>query len=863
MTDISSHRSKFKINISKQANNIAKGYDQPLPEILVDEKFQNFFDAFLDDIEIGRDFNDNDVKLKIVLDFLENQIIFYQLGTHGITDREWIEGIFKFGGETKDMTGRSGGAFGQGWKTWLAFCKEIKIFSNPRDKSENPGYSIITWVTDKIGNYLDPNPFAYEESDDVYKKWDIPNGDELENNYGSVWIFKLFSKEDKGKLKKYISDRLEELVISDFSSAIRNVLYSRYYKFINRSEIQICLSIKNEGIQEEIIFEKFDNPELIEKGILKPIIRKNPETWGTGRGKSSNNFTVDNFRIGIVKTNDLFELRDKCHTKDIFDGIRILVNDRVVKIFPNEISLGRNDYQIIGEINSTALKKFEKSTHAGFHQIEPTLRDTIRTHCINLKIAFSQEIGGLKTLGGKDTLTKDILNFLEEVGLKDIVDIVADEGKLDEEYSDNTESDIKEPPTIERYIKKIEYEPEFIHDQISDFIITTSIKNVSETELNEVKLLCEVFDELKEIEVDKLKPLEEKEIKYPGINLSKKPKYQHKRGKYKINIILKDIKNQRIDIKTKFFNFNKILERMKIEGVDPKLVLRGQPFRINVKCNFSGVPFPIELEFKRKHETDTEWEIIQNSKLKSYTKLSSQIFDTEIKKKEKRGKYEYALNVKKDNELIETIKTPIYVEKSLKSIQINTIDKCPIIHIRNPYVSEMKGKLRVSLIAESETRKDYEYLLNINEEGYLKFPVKEIDYSDLRKREYTISAKWNFEEPHEKSFPELEELLIKSIILEDKPEKERKTLKIKYIPDPDEKDIAYFKPEEKTIYINVLHPLFERLDTPEGLDKEIWYKGLGILLFYCFEDRIKYLNMNWWDFEAKFHELNKKFTLKR
>lgn len=244
---ISSHRSKFNVNISKQAHNIAVGYDRPLPEVLVDEKLQNFFDTILDDIKIGRKLKIEQISLKIVLNIDKNQITFYQLNTHGITHYEWIEGIFKLGGETKDISGATGGAFGQGWKTWLAFCKEIYIYSNPIDISEKPGYTIISWYSDKEGNYIDPNPFADEDSDAVYKEWIIPKGNILENCAGSVWIFKLFNKEeDKNRLPEYISSRLDELKILDFPKAIRNVLYSRYYLWVNRPELKIVMEI-NEG----------------------------------------------------------------------------------------------------------------------------------------------------------------------------------------------------------------------------------------------------------------------------------------------------------------------------------------------------------------------------------------------------------------------------------------------------------------------------------------------------------------------------------------------------------------------------------------------------------------------------------------
>lgn len=241
---MSIYRSKFNVNIAKLGHNIAIGYDQPLPEVLVDEKLQNFFDAIRDDIDAGRRFKKGEVLLIIEVDILMNQIRFYQLGTHGITHNEWIEGIFKLGGETKDITGKTGGAFGQGWKTWLAFCKEIHIFSHPSGDTEKPGYTIISWVFDEEGNYIGPNPFANEGSDDVYKDWKIPTGNILENQTGSVWILKLFNKElDGEKLPEYISGRLDELEISEFSNATINVLYSRYYKWVNRPELRIIMKV--------------------------------------------------------------------------------------------------------------------------------------------------------------------------------------------------------------------------------------------------------------------------------------------------------------------------------------------------------------------------------------------------------------------------------------------------------------------------------------------------------------------------------------------------------------------------------------------------------------------------------------------
>ena len=132
----------------------------------------------------------------------------------------------------------------KGWKTWLAFCKQINIYSHPREASERPGYTIISWYTDEEGNYINLNPFAGEDSNDVYKEWTIPEGNILENCTGSVWIFKFFNKEeDKHKLPEFISRRLDELEISSFTNAIRNVFYSRYYLWVNRPELRIIMNI--------------------------------------------------------------------------------------------------------------------------------------------------------------------------------------------------------------------------------------------------------------------------------------------------------------------------------------------------------------------------------------------------------------------------------------------------------------------------------------------------------------------------------------------------------------------------------------------------------------------------------------------
>lgn len=614
---------------------------------------------------------------------------------------------------------------------------------------------------------------------------------------------------------------------------------------------------------EEITFIPFEYPKFVKKGSLKPIIKKIPEIWGTGRGKSSSNsFRIDRLKVGVVKTSDLFDLKDKYEMTDIFEGIRILVNDRVVKKFPNESKLGRSDYQIIGEIFSQDLKRFEKSTHNGFRKVEPTLKDKIREITQMIKIAFNKEIEGLKTLGGKDTMTEDILNFLEEVGLGDIVDVVAEEGKKEEHESENNKVGIKIKPPRARYIKNIKYTPAIIRDQTTDFRISIEIQNISNEKLEGLILNYIVLDEEKKIYVGDLEHSEEQIIEIPNIDISIKPTYQKKRGNYKINLELKDKNNKRIDIRTKSFDLNRILEKIEIEGVDPKSVLRGLPFRVNFQCNFSGVPFPITLDFKKKHETETEWEVLHHSKLKSYTPLSSQIYPIMINNKERRGIYELALDIIKDKEIIESIKTTIFVEKTLKSIQVKKDEINPNIILKNPYSDLMSGKLCISLDSVGETRKDYKYNINVKDGQILKFPIKEIKINELSKKEYTITARWNLITPKQNAIPEMIEKLIKTIQLDDKPEKERKSIRIKYDPEPEEDIIAFFSPEEKIIYLNVLHPLFERLDTPDGLDKEVWYKGLGILLYYCFEERLKGRDKNWWDFEEKFYSIIKKFETK-
>lgn len=857
---------KFQVAAGRQGLNITLGYSRALPAVVLDEKFQNFVDQL--DVELlarhGIVVDEtHPALLRVVVDEPAQCVSFYQLNSTGLSPDDW-EGLFRFGGGTKSESTDTAGTFGQGWKTWLAITERIEIESHYVDGTG--AYTEIEWFAED-GEFVDVDAF-HEEGDEgpLSKPRAFDRGHPLDSQTGSVWHCHLFDPSAPRTREVVSADhwhRIEDLAVADFPEAAKRVLYTRYYRWLAKPFVEVELvHVTSDGERTRSVLSPLHLPGVMDpaafvrEGSLQPITSTGSEVWQGPR-----DFRVNRYVLGVVAADALFAAAKEVDLKIPPEGVRVLVNDRVVFNYRRKIFLSSDDYAIVGEVVADELKPFMNSVHEDFRRIGPAIRRHLKDMVKRLRIAFEKEISGTSLIGGRDDFTSELADFLGDLGiplasdaeLERPVESVAPDAPL------AATGDSDQVATIDT----LRVTPRHVTQRTPDFRARVRLENQTRQDLPDLRVQFTLAGEtldydavpVPEIVVARLPAGGSVRVETEGMDLARYPTLRATRGEHTLRAVLRDADGTPVDLASHSFPFNRVCEGIR---VDPPgtVLLRDQEFAFHLALNMLAAPLPLLVQVRRApHEDFPGTTHVSARTIEARDGGSRTVtFHETIPARFPRGQYRYdVLFLDSDHNLFEKDSVTVRVEELLQAVRLE--GQVPRVEIQNVY--DVPVRALVSVLALSE-EVPAEHLHRETRElslppGSTLLRLEEVNPVKLGVDAYTVSVRLRVTHPHEliSVDPRFEEKIVASFTR--RPEREAPSqLQLKYDPDPGDA-VGYYNADQNTIYVNVLHPLFARLDAPGGLREDPWKRGIAIILYYCFKDLIPHeMALEWWDFEAQF-----------
>ncbi|MBN2157715.1 MAG: hypothetical protein JW776_16830 [Candidatus Lokiarchaeota archaeon] len=834
---------KMGVELYNLISNVLRSYSNEISpyEAFVDEIAQNFFDSAKKYYRYCVKENVKPINSSMKVLFIEDYngkpaIVIKQTGTTGIIHRkEYVT----YSLTQKDKDEDAAGSQGVGWKIWFMICDEV----HTETIVDGRYYQTLQRVENR--------DIKVAHNDDNWSTYFEHFQDTLISENGETSIKFLNVNNSHGFNEDESTTYFQELW-----KCCEKVIQERYYwalkKYPTFSVDLIYTNSKKTQPSQKVTISLNEYPPLY-PGLNDSDCRTSNKFI---RNKTKNYGVVKDIFVGF--TNEI-------HSK-INDGVAIIVRDRVVEWYnPRSQWVGTPgaNGKLIGHVCCDFLYKKDNMTHDKLNDIFPEVKLTrhfIRTLIQKLYVKINElHVVDVPKVSHGNTILTTINNAIAE--FIDSEDLFS-EAKSDIDYEPLGEEPFNKTPKPEKfiYIKGI-----LLTEKIEDGIPQKMNDTDPLTPSNEYSALVEILNTKDECEAI--------------VNYSSFPKYFEIKRAIKISPgTTKDIFKFQIpeDAMRGAFHLKSIV-RSQDEKLLEKRIISREILPIISKVELS------ERNFERGNEYQISYKVCRSS-LRGNREFSCKIYDNEnfeiheegpitLKRAETdkiesfyfkippqalRGRYTFEYQVKNGPNIIQKGREYFFVELFINRIKSSkrivkynekfdiTVD---LENKRQIPVEDAELTIRIENSNHFEMKKEFTNIsIQKNSDFAIKLGDLEFD-EDCDTGKYSVIVEFKLEDDF------APEVKTTKIFLETETSTKDSKGALshfdynKSIKGYEDKNLAVSV--EGTIMINTFHYLFRRIETPTGIDLNLFKQCIIQALWFAFRDQITKDNRfeEMWEFE--------------